>query len=246
VQSQTFLKRRARFAATGLLLATLSASGCGVAASGMNMQGARLYQQGDYRGAAQQFTQAIAQDPSNADAYYNLAATYHRLGKLNGQESDLTQAESFYNQCLDRDPNHADCYRGLAVLLAETGRSDAAFRLLEGWVARAPALADAKIELARLNEEFGERGRAEEYLLGALKLEPNNPRALAALGSIREREGQYLQALENYERSLRANQFQPMIATRVAALRATVGPVARLSTPAPTRVVDQPTQWKRY
>lgn len=246
MQTPTFLKCPSRCAAAGLLLAALAQSGCGVAASGMNMQGARLYQQGDYRGAAKRFTQALAQDPGNADAYYNLAATYHRLGKLNGQESYLTQAESFYNQCLDRDPNHTDCYRGLAVLLAETGRSDAAFRLLEGWVARAPALADAKIELARLNQEFGERGRAEEYLLGALKLEPNNPRALTALGNIREQEGQYLQALENYERSLIANHFQPMVATRVAALHAKVGPSARLSTPAATRVVDQPTRWKRY
>lgn len=229
-----------------LLLTALVACGCNVAASGLNMEGARLHQQGDYQGAMSRFTQAIAQDPNNADAYYNLAATAHRMGKLNNSEAELVQAESFYNQCLDRDPNHVDCYRGLAVLLTDTNRPDAAFRLLEGWVTRSPTLPDAKIELARLNEEFGDRDKAKEFLLGALSLEPSNPRALTALGNLREAEGDHLQALENYERSLAANQFQPLVASRVAMLHSVVGRSTHLSPPGDTRIVQQPNHWKRY
>ncbi len=121
-------------------------------------------------------------DPNDADAYYNLAATYHRMGRLEHRQSDLDQAECYYNQCLDRNPNHTECYRGLAVLLAEQGRKDDAFRLVEGWVQRQPTSADAKIELARLNNEFGNRQAAQEQLIEALAVEPDNPRALDGLG----------------------------------------------------------------
>ena len=221
-------------------------SGCNVASSGMNMEGARLHQQGDYQAAMQRFMQAIAQDPNNADSYYNLAATHHRMGKLNNNEADLIQAESFYNQCLDRNSDHTECYRGLAVLLTETERPDAAFRLMEGWVTRSPALADAKIELARLSQEFGNNNAAKEHLLSALNLEPSNSRALTALGNIREADGEHLQALQNYERSLASNQFQPLVASRVAALQSTVGRSTLLSPPGETRVVSEPRTWRRY
>jgi len=110
-----------------------------------------MYQQGYYQGALQQFQQAMATDPNNPDGFYNLAATYHRLGKLNNRRQDLDQAEGLYNQCLDRDPNHRDCYRGLAVLLLDEQRSDEAKRLLQGWATRNPMSAAPKVELARIS-----------------------------------------------------------------------------------------------
>ena len=66
-----------------------------------------------------QFQEATYDDPCDADGYYNLAATYHRIGRLEHRQADLNQAECYYNQCLDRNPNHVNCHRGLAVLLAE-------------------------------------------------------------------------------------------------------------------------------
>ena len=190
-------------AVAGLLLTggLLTFSGCGeFAAQGRNAEGVRLFQQAQYQEAMREFHEASYDDPNDADAYYNLAATYHRLGRLERRQSDLDQAECYYNQCLDRNPNHADCYRGLAVLLAEQGRKDDAFRLIEGWVQRQPERsADAKIELARLNEEFGNRQAAEEQLIEALAAEPDNPRALTALGKIREEAGDKAQALANYQ-----------------------------------------------
>ena len=87
-----------------------------------------------------EFQEATYDDPEDADGYYNIAATYHRLGRQGHCQADLSQAEKYYNHCLDRNPNHAECYRGLAVLLAEQGRKDEAFRLIEGWVQREPGL----------------------------------------------------------------------------------------------------------
>jgi tetratricopeptide (TPR) repeat protein len=244
--------RRRLLAIEGLLLAAMlmSQSGCGeISAQGRNAEGVRLFQQARYQEAMQEFHQACYDNPSDADAYYNLAATYHRLGRVEHRQADLQQAECYYNRCLDHDPNHTDCYRGLAVLLAEQGRKDDAFRLVEGWVQRTPTLpdgrnaAEAKIELARLNDEFGNHKAAEEQLVEALAADPNNTRALAALGKVREDAGDKAQALANYQRSLMQDSRQPEVASRITALQGgPAAPAAPTSPPAVemgTRMADR-------
>jgi tetratricopeptide (TPR) repeat protein len=218
------MRRRPRglWTLEGVLWTTLFAGliGCGgFNAQGRNAEGVRLFQQARYQEAVKQFQEATYADPNNADGYYNLAATYHRLGKAEHRQADLDQAESYYNLCLDRNDNHTDCYRGLAVLLAEQGRKDEAFRLIEGWNQRQPTSPDAKIELARLNDEFGNRQVAKSLLIEALAVQPDNPRALTALGKIREDAGDKAQALANYQRSLARDNRQPQVAARLTTLQ---------------------------
>jgi len=200
----------------GMILA--SASGCQWAASGQNAQGARLYQQGQYTAALQEFQKAIASDPQNADGYYNLAATTHRLGLQRQDSALISQAESLYNQCLDHSPNHVECHRGLAVLLVDTGRPDRAFALMKNWATQNPTFAEARIELARLYEEAGESQTALKYLEDAVQTDANNSRAWLALGRLREANGDLTQALQNYQRSYAVNPAQPMVSERIAAL----------------------------
>lgn len=217
----------------GLSLAI--AGGCGsVASRGINAEGVRLFEQTRYDEAAKQFEQAVYEDPNDPDGYYNLAATYHRLGTLNQRPSDLKQAEHYYHMCLDRDPNHRECYRGLAVLLAERGQAEEAFTLVKGWADRNPASPGPKIELARLYEEFGDKKTAKDYLVGALSIESDNPRALAALGKLREETGEEAQALADYERSLRGDRFQEGVRQRVASLRSRLNPAISTSPTTPT------------
>jgi tetratricopeptide (TPR) repeat protein len=193
--------------------------GCQYTAGGKNATGVQYYQMGRYQEAAQLFTQAIQQKPTNADGYYNLAATYHQLGKANRNTADYAQAEALYNKALDLNPANRDAYRSLGVLLAETNRGDAAQRLMESWQRLNPASPDPKVELARLREEFGDRSGAKEYLQQALAADPYDTRALAALGRIQEVEGNTAQALANYQRSLFRNASQPEVQARVASLR---------------------------
>ena len=75
-----------------------SSLGCGAAASSYNVAGVRMYQQGQYPGALQQFQQAVATQPTNADAYYNMASTLHRMGTQQKDPKALGQAETLYNQ----------------------------------------------------------------------------------------------------------------------------------------------------
>ncbi len=120
-----------RILAGWALIALLSVSGCRWASMGQSSVGVQMYQQGRYPEALQQFQAAQRTDPSNPEAYYNLASTYHKMGVASKDAQMIEQAESLYNQCLDLQPNHVDCHRGLAVLLAESNRPDSAMTLLE-------------------------------------------------------------------------------------------------------------------
>lgn len=211
------LQARARAALlVGLLLSGLA--GCRVTSMGQNTLGVRLYQQGRYAEALQQFQTAQISDPSNPDTYYNLASTYHKLGVSQKDAKMIEQSEALYNQCLDLQPNHVDCHRGLAVLLAESGRPDSALTLLKNWAAANPGMSDARIELARLYQEYGQTKMAEQYLDEALALNPSDHRAWTARGQMREASGDLNQALQNYQQSLALNSLQPELYQRVASL----------------------------
>ncbi|QEG02504.1 photosystem I assembly protein Ycf3 [Stieleria maiorica] len=216
-RNRFFLVERAAI----LLLAAaplLVSAGCSWTASGKNVLGAQLHQQGQYTAALQQFQQVVAEDPTNPDGYYNLAATTHRLASQRNDEALFRNAEALYNQCLDHDPNHIECHRGLAVLLMDTGRPDRAFALIKNWASSNPQASEPRVELARLYEEAGESGTALKYLEDAVQLDANNSRAWLALARLRETDGDLPQALQNYQRALALNNTQPMIAERVAAL----------------------------
>lgn len=221
---------------TSLVLLAITASGCKIAADGQNLQGVRLYQQGQYDAAMQTFQKAVTSDPNNADAFYNMAATVHRVGVARNDTNLLGQAETLYNRCLDLDPNNTDCYRGLAVLLSETGRSDRAFTLLKNWAIRDPRNSEARIELARLYEEFGDVETAKVQLAEALQIDQYSARAWNALGRLREQSGDYAQALANYQQSYNLNRFQPEVAERIASLNRSMAQQSTNQTPG-TRTV---------
>jgi Flp pilus assembly protein TadD len=218
-------------------------SGCKTAADFHNMDGVRLFQSGNQPAALQRFQQAVANNPTNPDAYYNLAATLHRGGVQTNNREMLKQAEAIYNQCLDLNENHIDCRRGLAVLLVETDRANSAFDLLKNWAAQHPELADPQVELARLYEEFGDLESAKLHLNQAVLTDQRAARAWTALGRIREQAGETEQALANYQRSLALNPNQPLIGNRIAALQRAFPPDINIAVPTPnpaTRTVTAP------
>jgi tetratricopeptide (TPR) repeat protein len=213
-----------RLAVLCLALGLLSAGGCtNFVSNRNNADGVTLFQRGQYQEALAQFQAATYADPGNADGYYNLGATYHRLGRLRTEKNDyLAQAEKNYRQCLERNVNHRDCHRGLAVLLIEENRANEALASLNTWAAQSPSLADPHVELARLYEEFGNKEAAVNALAEAMRLNPNDPRNLAAAGKVREEMGDNTQALANYQHSLAINPNQPDVSARVASLQASI------------------------
>ena len=219
--------------------------GCHTPGVGHNIEGVRDFQQGNAQAAVYRFQQAVAEAPTNPDAYYNLAACYHFLGKNRADNALLSQAENLYHQCLDLNADHIACHRALAVLLVDTNRPRSAFTLMERWVARSPHVADARIELARLHEEFGEASEARRYLAEAIDVNPGNSRAWAAMARLREAEGNLAQALNNYRRAYALNNAQPQVGQRIAALQQRVSG-GFTPNAAGTRYATQPTDgWTR-
>ena len=121
------------------------------------------------------------------------------------------------------------------MLLAEQNRTEEAFRSIQTWADQQPTLADPKIELARLYDEFGNRGAAKERLIEAVTVDPNNARQWAALGKLREETGEYAQALSNYQRSLQLDASQPQVAARLTALQSATSPQTAPANPATPR-----------
>ena len=199
-----------------------ASTGCGTLANNNNVQGKRLYEQGQYNEALSSFQKAVQRDPNNADTYYNMARTYHHLGQTSGNDQYMKQAEILYNDCLNRDANHEDCYRGLAVLLIETDRKESAFTLLRRWNASNPVSADPKLELARLYKEFGDSQQAQDLVADALRVDPQDARANRAMGMLREEQGQLAEALDSYQRAFSSNAMQADLREKIASLQQSV------------------------
>ncbi len=217
-------------------------AGCNMASTNANLSGVTAFQQGNYQVADTYFRQAIQNDPANADAYYNLGANFHRMAKLQNRPIDYQQAESYDQQCLARNPNQADCYRGLAVLLAEQNRGPEAIAMVQRWSQISPQSPAPYIELARLNDEFGNKTAAQDALVQAIRNDPSNPRALAALGKLREEAGDSAQALLNYQRALAVNPNMPAVQQRVASLQQSISPYGQQYPTGPNggRIASQP------
>lgn len=210
----------------GLLL---SFAGCNLGAQQNNVAGNQAFQTGNSYQAINRFQQAINQNPRNADAYYNLGATFYTLGRpkpgLNPAVQDpnaaqyVARAEQLYQQAISLNGQHPEAHRGLAALLIETNRESAAFDLVKGWKDNNPQSAEPVIELARLYQEYGDSRHATDLLADAIRLDPNNVRAFTALGTLRESQGENLLALDNYIRALQLDQNQAGLAQRVASLQ---------------------------
>ncbi|MCR9119837.1 MAG: tetratricopeptide repeat protein [bacterium] len=234
-------------AATVGALILVSTVGCHWRSTGQNLQGVRLVKSGQYAPALEKFQQAAATSPKNADAYYNMGATFHHMARQSRDPAAINQAETLYNQCLDIDPDHTDCYRGLAVLLAETDRKDAAQRLLENWARSNPTSAEPRIELARIYHEFGNTETARLHVNQALQNDPYNARAWRVAGYMQEQEGNSLDALAYYQRSYQRDTMQPDLANRIAALQQrTNAQMSTLSGQNGTRLVTPQPTTARY
>jgi tetratricopeptide (TPR) repeat protein len=84
------------------------------------------------------------------------------------------------------------------------------------------------------------------HLDDAIALDLNNPRAWSARGSLREGQGDFAQALANYQRSYQLNTFQPALADRIASLQRSTNAGVSLPSFNGTRTVDSGAATLRY
>lgn len=190
-------------------------SGCRFAANRQNSIGRQAYESGQLAQAVNRFQQALNLDPNNSDAYYNLASSYYQMGKQAKNSQWVNQAEQLFRQSIAINDQNSNAHRALAGLLIESDRQQSAFDLVDDWRRRHPTSAEPLIEIACLYQEYGDNRRATDFLSDAVRLDPQNIRALSALGHVREAQGQLNLALENYNRAYQLDNRQIEVARRI-------------------------------
>ncbi len=126
--------------------------------------GIALYKQSNYDAAAQLFQQALAANPSNAVAHYNLGTVY--------QAENLTdEARAQYQQAIAHDPSMVSAMYNEATL--DTARDPAmAVFLYRQVVARQPDSPSAYLNLGVLEHEQGLRAQAGVEFRKVIDLDP--------------------------------------------------------------------------
>lgn len=172
--------------------------------------------EGDAKGAADGYREALKSDVNNARTWYNLALAQQRLGDNPGAMASLERAVKTdpgfvmaHNQlgllymatarnsdanrefvaAIGKDPQCAECQNNLGVLAGQLGDRKRAEELFRQAIENSTDYGQARVNLALLLAGRGDFGGAQQELAAALAKEPGNTKALTALGMIQGRTG---------------------------------------------------------
>jgi tetratricopeptide (TPR) repeat protein len=115
--------------------------------------GTKAFQAGQFATAMDEYRQALAADPGNADVWANLGAALQKQG-------DAAGAEESYRRAVAANPNHARAHYNLGTLLAARGERREGIEHLEAAVRLDPEGKGARFNLATALMEAGEPARA--------------------------------------------------------------------------------------
>ena len=121
---------------------------------------------GDLASAKRDYTQAIADDPKNKFAYYN-------LGLIQQIGGDKAAAEANYRVALSIDPKFAQPLYNLAILRTAANSITEAIDLYRRTIAASPKAADAHFNLGLLLRQTGNVAEGNLEVQVAVKLDPS-------------------------------------------------------------------------
>ena len=152
---------------------------------------------GQYEVSMGKLKKAIKEDPSYAPGHTVLAILYEQIG-----EEEL--AGRHYEKAFKADPENGDVNNNYGVYLCKTGKEKEAVRhfhkALEDPFYATPAAALTNAGTCEI--DTGNLDKADGYLRGALKFDPQFPDALLAMADLSYRQDNFLQArafMQRYE-----------------------------------------------
>ena len=122
-------------------------------------------EQAQYQKAIQHFQNVAAINPTNADAWYNIAEAYNLL-------EQLEEAEINYARAIALEPEIIDYFTALSRMHMEQGLASKACQVLEDGLRINPGSAQLRAFLALAVSESGDYHKAEELLDEAELLDP--------------------------------------------------------------------------
>ncbi len=159
--------------------------------------GIRLYQEKDYKGAAQAFRGAIALLPSSSftkDAAKYLAMSELKLGRVD-------KAVEAYEKSIELNPNSDEPHVDLARLYFSQNK----YKEAEQEYAKAAELNPSAVNYYSLGQAQlfqGKFSEAESSMNKVLHLAPDDPNSFYGMGLVHSKQGRYEKAVEYFESAI--------------------------------------------
>lgn len=178
-------------------------------------------QEGPHRAAAQRALVELSDDPVallvfDAKAAYAAAFESARMGEINAK---MAEARQGFEKCLARQPQNQDCHYQLGLVYSSVKSSDAydpGQALAE--LAKAPDIAAARVEAARLLRLRDDNAAARRELTRALALAPDAPVALVELAILDKLDGKDADAVARLEKAVERAEDSAVAARAIAEL----------------------------
>jgi tetratricopeptide (TPR) repeat protein len=154
-------------------------------------EGVKALDGGNYAGAVEQLSKAVAADPKDYAAHFNLALAHSLLGKDG-------EAIAGYRTVLDLKPGLYQAELNLGMILIRAKQAREAIPLLEAAVQEKPKEPQPNLQLAEALLAAGDLAKAEQYYRAAADLDPSLKGALLKVAVAYEGGGQAPQAIEIY------------------------------------------------
>jgi len=112
------------------------------------------------------------------NSLYDSPAALTLAGDISQQLNKVHSAESFYRQALELEPSFGEAAVKLAGLYRKQKRDESAIEVLTACIEKSSSLLEIRLELADIYLSRRETHNALNQIEAALRLSPNNPRAL--------------------------------------------------------------------
>lgn len=166
---------------------------------------------GDTQTAITTYKNIISAEPRNEDALFGLAATYHRVGSLE-------LARPVYGMLLKVNPNHREGLNNFLVLVSDESPEDA-LPELERLQSRNPNFSPITAQIAIVLDKLGYTEAAEEKMLHAIELAPENLSYKYNLAIMLDRHQKYADAAEIYRSLIKASLNGAAVPASVATMQ---------------------------
>lgn len=145
---------------------------------------------GDTMQAIEIYKNILSTEPTNQDALFGLAATYHRAG-------DIEHARPYYGQLLKVNPNHREGLNNFLAMMSDESPQEALAEL-DRLEQRNPDFSPIPAQQALVLNKLGYADQAREKMLRAIELAPENMTYKYNLAVMLDKRGDYADAAPLY------------------------------------------------
>lgn len=165
----------------------------------LNISGDNLYQNGDIRGAIEEFKTALLLDPSAINVRNSLGVCYGILG-------DYKKALKEFKATLKLDPDEVMALYNIGLVNMLTGKNAEALKyFLDADRKKEEDIFEVAFQIGRAYLDMGNSEMAKEFLDKALKLNPQSWSVLHSLGECYTVLNMTDEAIAAYKKAIRLN-----------------------------------------